>query len=172
MTILIDAKNLERRRQNVVKSRDTADRHFYFNCIARTRYILRKVFRLVEEEAKRAGIDPLAQQALIQVYGSDNSTLRVRELAERLDVSSAFASSLVKVLSEAGYASRRTDKDDKRVTWISVTKAGRDLIHRIDQQVQIHVDYFTHTLSAADREAAMSILMFYIGVSFRPRADG
>src|SRR4051812_38329867 len=32
MTIVVDAKNLERRRQNVVKSRDTVDRHFYFNC--------------------------------------------------------------------------------------------------------------------------------------------
>jgi len=170
--VVIDTKKLEQRRQRVVKSRDTSDRHFYFNCVARTRYILRKVFRMVEEEAKRAGIDPLAQQALIQIYGSEHSMLRVKELAERLDVSSAFASSMVKLLSESGYASRHPDKVDKRVTWIGITKAGRELLHRIDEQVQIHVDYFTRTLSSADREAAMSILMFYIGISFHSRLDG
>src|SRR5262249_19196590 len=150
-----------------VKARATADRHAYFYGVAQARYVLRKVFRLVEEEAKRAGIDPLAHQALIQIYGAQNGSLRVKDVAERLDITPAFASSLVKMLAAKGYISRVRDKVDSRVTWVKMTKDGRLLLHRIDEQVQFHVDYFTHTLNTAQTEAALSVLLFYAGVSLK-----
>jgi DNA-binding MarR family transcriptional regulator len=165
---VIDAARLERGREKAVKARGTADRHPYFHGVAQARYVLRKVFRLVEEEAKRAGIDPLAHQALIQIYGSEGGALRVKEVAERLDIAPAFASSLIKSLAAKGFIARTRDKTDSRVTWVKVTKAARGLLHRIDEQVQIHVDYFTRNLTAQQTEAALSILLFYAGVSFRP----
>jgi len=48
-----------------------------------------------------------------------------------------------------------------------VTRKGQELLHRIDEQVQIHVDYFTRSLTPAETEAALSILMFYVGVSLK-----
>ena len=168
---VIDAARLERGREKAAKARATADRHPYFHGVAQARYVLRKVFRLVEEEAKRAGVDPLAHQALIQVYGSEGSALRVKEVAERLDITPAFASSLVKSLEAKGFVVRSRDKTDNRVSWVKVTKEARLLLHQIDEQVQIHVDYFTRNLTAQQTEAALSILMFYAGVSFRPPAD-
>src|SRR5882672_5218724 len=115
---VIDAARLERGREKAIRARGTADRHPYFHGVAEARYLLRKVFRLVEEEAKRAGIDPLAHQALIQIYGSREGKLRVKELAERLDIAPAFSSSLVKLLVKAGYAARTRDKQDARVAWV------------------------------------------------------
>jgi DNA-binding MarR family transcriptional regulator len=168
---VIDAQRLERGREKAVKARATADRHPYFYGVAEARYLLRKVFRLVEEEAKHAGIDPLAHQALIQIYGSEAGALRVKEVAERLDITPAFASSLVKSLVAKGLAVTARDKTDSRVNWVKVTKEGRALLHRIDEQVQIHVDYFTRGLSAGQTEAALSILMFYAGVSLKPAAS-
>lgn len=165
---VIDAARLERGREKAAKARATADRHPYFHGVAQARYVLRKVFRLVEEEAKRAGVDPLAHQALIQIYGSQTGALRVKEVAERLDITPAFASSLVKSLAAKGYITRTRDKTDSRVSWIKLTREARSLLHRIDEQVQIHVDYFTRSLSAQQTEAALSILMFYAGVSFKP----
>src|SRR5882762_1700363 len=103
---VIDAARLERGREKAIRARGTADRHPYFHGVAEARYVLRKVFRLVEEEAKRAGIDPLAHQALIQIYGSEASALRVKEVAERLDISPAFSSSLVKLLVKKNYVTR------------------------------------------------------------------
>src|SRR5882762_9788824 len=106
---VIDAARLERGREKAVKARVTADRHPYFHGVAQARYVLRKVFRLVEEEAKRAGIDPLAHQALIQIYGSEKGALRVKEVAERLDISPALSSSLIKLLVAKGYVARARD---------------------------------------------------------------
>jgi len=166
---VVDAARLEKGREKAIKARGLSDRRLYFHGVAAARYVLRKVFRLVEEEAKRAGIDPLAHQALIQIYGSEKGALRVKEVAERLDISPAFSSSLVKMLVKKNYVTRERDKADSRVAWVKVTKKGRDTLHKIDEQVQAHVDYFTHGLSAKETEAALSILMFYAGVSLKGR---
>jgi DNA-binding MarR family transcriptional regulator len=167
---VVDAKRLERGREKAVKARATADRRPYFQGVAQARYLLRKVFRLVEEEAKRAGLDPLAHQALIQIYGSPTGALKIKDVAERLDITPAFASSLLKTLAAKGLIATKKDRHDSRVNWVQVTKEGRALLHRIDEQVQIHVDYFSHGLSPEETEAALSILMFYAGVSLKQAA--
>jgi DNA-binding MarR family transcriptional regulator len=172
MTVLIRLKQLEQKRRAAVKSRSAHDLHSYFQGVAQARYVLRKVFRLVEAQAKLAGIDPLAHQGLIQIYGSPDGSLRVKEVAECLDIAPAFASSLVKMLIERGYVTRNRDDDDQRVARAAITKEGKNLLRRIDEEVHIHVDYFTRQLSQAQREAAVSILMFYAGVSFDPRVVG
>ena len=84
-------------------------------------------------------------------------------------ISPAFSSSLVKLLVKKNYVTRERDQRDSRVAWVKVTKKGRDALHRIDEQVQIHVDYFTRGLSAKETEAALSVLMFYAGVSLKQR---
>ena len=164
---VVDAGRLERGRERAVKAARAADRHPYFYGVAEARYVLRKVFRLVEEEAKRAGIDPLAHQALIQIYGSETGALKVKDVAERLDITPAFASSLVKSLAARRLIATARDRHDSRVSWVKTTKEARALLHRIDEQVQVHVDYFTRRLSAQQTEAALSILMFYAGVSLK-----
>ena len=117
-------------------------------------------------------VDPLAHQALIQIYGSEAGALRIKDVAERLDITPAFASSLIKSLVAKALITTRRDVQDSRVTWVEVTKQGRAALHRIDEQVQIHVDYFTRTLSNAQTEAALSVLMFYAGVSLGPASTG
>ena len=64
---------------------------------------------------------------------------------------------------------RERDKKDSRVAWVKVTKKGQEALHRIDEQVQIHVDYFTRNLAPAETEAALSTLMFYAGVSLKQK---
>src|SRR5262245_48601208 len=165
--LVVDAARLEKRREKAVKARSRGDRRPYFHGVAVARYVLRKVFRLVEDEAKRAGIDPLAHQLLIQIYGSEKGALRVKEVAKRLDITPAFSSSLVKMLVKKGCVTRERDRDDSRVAWVRVTGKGRALLHHIDEQVQAHVDYFTRGLPRKETEAALSILMFYAGVSLK-----
>jgi len=165
---VVDAERLERGREQALKARTGHDRRPYFYGVAQARYVLRKVFRLVEEEAKRAGIDPLAHQALIQIYGSEAGALRIKDLAKRLDITPAFASNLLKALAGKKLVSASRDKTDNRVSWVRVTKAGLALLHAIDEQVQIHVDYFTRELSDKQTEAALAVLLFYAGVSFKP----
>lgn len=164
---VVDAVRLERRRATAVRARIARDRRPYFQGVAAARYLLRKVFRLVEEQARSAGLDPLAHQALIQIYGSDDGALKVREVAERLDITPAFASTLIQSLEKRGLVLRRRDAEDQRVIWITITGKGRAVLYRIDEQVQAEVDRFTGTLSDSRTEAATSILMFYAGVSLK-----
>lgn len=127
--------------------------------------MLRKIFRIIEEQAKPAKVDSMARQALIQIYGSPKSALRIREIAERLDITPAFASSLVKMLVQKRYAMRRHSAEDHRAIWVEATAAGKRMLHDLDSRVQIHVDYFNRQLARDQREAALAILMFYVGVS-------
>lgn len=170
MTIVIDAGRLEKKRKEAVRLRGVVDRHRYFEGVAQARYVLRKVFRIIEEHAKLAGIDPLEHQALIQIYGSVTTRLRVKDVAERLDIAPALASNMIKALEKMGYVMSVRSERDQRAMLVTVTPKGKSLLHHIDEQVQAHVDYFTHQLSPQARETALSILMFYIGVSLGDRS--
>lgn len=144
--------------------RGAAARHDYFAEVAEARHILRRVFRITEEQARDAGFEPLAHQALIQIYGSPEQRLRVNQLAERLDITPAFASSLLKSLDADGMIDRRRDEVDHRVTWVSVTDAAIEKLVAIDAAVGFHVDYFAAQIPARDRKRALATLKFYVGL--------
>lgn len=146
------------------KKAESDTRHAYFTEVAEARYVLRKVFRIAEEQAREAGFDPLAHQALIQIYGSAEQRLRVNQLAERLDIAPAFTSSLLKSLEADGMIDRRRDDADHRVTWVSVTDAAIEKLAAIDEAVGFHVDYFAARIPAENRERALATLKFYVGL--------
>ncbi|MDR6858654.1 MarR family winged helix-turn-helix transcriptional regulator [Variovorax guangxiensis] len=152
-----------RRKSDASRKAREGNKHLYFIGVAEARYVLRKVFRIVEEQAKKFGIDPLAHQALIQIYGSPDMELQVNQIASRLDITPAFSSSLVKMLVEKGLVARRRGDQDQRTTYVAMTDLGRDTLHKIDENVKFHVDYFVSQLSTEERESALSILMFYVG---------
>lgn len=162
-TETIDAARLERRRRTTEKSRAKADKQAYFQSIASARYVLRKVFRIVEERAKAFDIHPLAHQALIQLYGSPEGCLRVKDVAERLDIVPAFASTLIRSLLSKGLATRNRGDVDQRETLIRVSKSGIKVLIEIDESVQADVERFTKTLSTEQKELAVSVLLFYVG---------
>jgi DNA-binding MarR family transcriptional regulator len=159
----IDVARLRRKNNAATKARDTEDKHTYFLGVAEARYVIRKVFRIVEEQAKKYELDPLVHQALIQIYGSANMELQVNQIADRLDITPAFASSLVRILAEKELVARRGDERDQRVTLVGITERGREVMDAIDEQVKFHVDYFVSQLTLEEREGALSILMFYVG---------
>ena len=139
-------------------------RHDYFAEVAEARYVLRRVFRIIEEQAREAGFEPLAHQALIQIYGSAARRLRVNQLADRLDITPAFASSLLKALETGGMINRRRDEDDHRVTWVSVTDQAVETLVAIDAAVGFHIDYFAVQIPKKDRKRALATLKFYVGL--------
>lgn len=162
MAAIINFAKVEKKLHAAARARESANKHEYFVTVAHTRYIMRKVFRLVAEQAKKSGLESLAHQALLQVYGSPSQQLRVSELAERLDITPAFASNLIKDLVKRKYLQRGSDPADLRVTMLQITATGREICNRVDAQVRPHVDYFTSHLTSDERETALSILAFYV----------
>lgn len=136
----------------------------YFHGISRARYVIRKVFRIVDELAKSAGLEPLEHQALIQIFGAD-APLRVNEVAQRLDIPAAFASRLVKSLDERGLVCREPSDLDRRTTLVTATEDGQRLLVDIDTQVQRRVAAFQDQLSDLDRATALGIFAFYLGAA-------
>lgn len=143
-----------------------ADFEQYFRGIAEARYVIRKAFRIVDEQARKAGLEALQHQALIQIYGATHSeVLRINDVAERLDVPAAFASRLVKDLEGKGLVERLDWAGDRRITHVQATEAGREVLARIDQDVQLHVGYFQKQLTDSERVAAFAIFAFYLGAT-------
>jgi DNA-binding MarR family transcriptional regulator len=132
--------------------------------VAEARYVIRKVFRIVDEQAKKTGLEPLEHQALIQVFGSPES-LRVIDVAERLDIAPALGSRLVKRLEEKGLVIRSPSETDRRMTFVTATEDARELLGEIDRDVEIHVGYFQQQLTNAQRAAALGIFAFYLGAT-------
>lgn len=135
----------------------------YFHGVADARFVIRRVFRIVDERAKNRDLDPLEHQALIQIYGLRDRDVRVGTVAERLDIPPAFASKLVKALGIKGLVRSEPSTMDQRVVHLSVTPAGETLLAEIDADVRLHVGFFTSGLTAEQRGAALSIFSFYVG---------
>lgn len=162
-SLFLDMERIRRKGKAAIKARETKDKHDYFIGVAEARYVLRKVFRIVEDQAKKYDIDPLAHQALIQVYGSPEMKLQVNQIASRLDITPAFSSSLVRMLVEKKLVERQRAEHDQRVTYVMITPYGREVMDTIDENVKFHVDYFVGQIQEEERISALSILMFYVG---------
>lgn len=132
--------------------------------IAQARYVIRKVLRIVDEQAKKVGLDSLQHQALIQIYGESDTRMPVNKVAQRLDIAPAFASRLIKELEGKGLIYRQHLAEDKRVICVAATDAGIQLLREIDNAVHVHVNYFQSQLSDEDRLAALAIFAFYVGL--------
>lgn len=144
----------------------------YFHGVADARFVVRRVFRIVDERAKNRQLDPLEHQALIQIYGARDRDVRVGTIAERLNISPAFASKIVKALSAKGLVSSTGSPLDQRVTNVSATPEGITLLDEIDQDVRVHVDFFTRQLTHEQKAAALSIFAFYVGTSIEITGAG
>jgi DNA-binding MarR family transcriptional regulator len=146
-------------------SGDTRENDFraYIGQISEARYVTRKVVRLLDENARAHGLEPLQHQGLLQVCGTDSGRIAIHELAARLDIVPAFASRLVKQLTERGLVERTPSPDDRRVQLVGVSDAGVALLREIDRDVHLHMAQFQRSLNARQRAAALAIFAFYVG---------
>lgn len=133
--------------------------------------MIRKVLRIVDERAKLQGLEPLEHQALLQVFGA-RKDVRVGEIAERLDVTGTFASKLIKSLVKKGLVAGKKLADDQRMIYLTVTDRGKELMLKIDVEVETHVDSFTQGLRPTEITAVLSILASYVGKTIDIREAG
>lgn len=157
------------RREGTLEGRGTGtdddDLHRYFSRIADTRYLVRKVFRLIDEEAHNAGIDPLEHQALIQLFGATEGTLQMKDLAARLDVGPDVASKTVRALECKGYARRSRSDVDRRGINVTPTDSAKQLLASIDRRVRADIARLQRGLPRALQLGALEMFAFYLGLS-------
>jgi DNA-binding MarR family transcriptional regulator len=143
----------------------TEDFQFYVHNIAEARHVTRRAMRIVDEQAKRHGLEPLMHQMLLQVYGANRGRgITVGNLATRLDIVAAFASRMVKRLEELGLVRREPSTQDRRSIYVLATDAGVRTLAEIDDGVHHNVAHLQHQLDEGQQLAAMTIFAFYVGL--------
>lgn len=153
------------------KVRRASDFDSYAHGIAEARYVMRKIARIGDDEARRHGLDPLQHQALLQAYGAGSALHTVGQLASRLDVAPALASRVVNSLARRELVIRRRTSGDRRVTMIEVSDEGVHLIKSIDHAVHIHLEYFQAQLTGDQQLAALANFSFYLGIADGDRSE-
>lgn len=140
----------------------------HVKAIAHARYVLRRILRLLDEQAVAAGLMPLEHQALLQVYAADNP-LPVSRVADRLDIAPALASRLVRKLEDDGLVERVREPGDKRIIAVKASADGIERLRRIDSSVHVKVRAFYETLTDEGKLGAMATFAFYLGLDADPR---
>lgn len=135
----------------------------HVKAIAHARYVLRRILRLLDEQAVAGGLQPLQHQALLQIHGAE-SPLPVNKVAERLDVAPALASRLVRQLEERKLVERARVPNDKRVIAVHASEAGIEALRQIDASVHERVAAFQRGLSNEGKLGALATFSFYLGL--------
>jgi DNA-binding MarR family transcriptional regulator len=74
-----------------------------------------------------------SQGRMLRVLGRAEGVMRIGDLAARLEIVPRSATSMVDALEEAGLAARQADPSDRRSVLVSLTPAGRTLLHRLGE---------------------------------------
>jgi DNA-binding MarR family transcriptional regulator len=148
-----------------------ADFATHVKAIAHGRYVMRHILHLLDEQAVAGGLQPLAHQTLLQVFGADEP-LSVSEIAERLAVAPALMSRMVRRLEEDGLVERVRASDDKRVTRVRATPPGVERLKAIDFEVHNQVHQFHRKLSDESKLGALATFASYLGLDDDPRLRG
>jgi DNA-binding MarR family transcriptional regulator len=140
----------------------------HVKAIAHARYVLRRILRLLDEQAINAGLKPLQHQALLQIYGAGRP-LPVSRVAERLDIAAALASRLIRDLEEQGLVERDRDTSDRRIIAVKASAAGIEMLRGIDLAVHSKVSQFQAELTEEGKFGALATFSFYLGLDSDPR---
>ncbi|HEX3789280.1 MAG TPA: MarR family winged helix-turn-helix transcriptional regulator [Pseudonocardiaceae bacterium] len=140
----------------------------HVKAIAHGRYVLRRILRLLDEQAISAGLKPLQHQALLQIFGADNP-LPVSKVAERLDIAAALASRLIHDLEEKGLVERESVSSDRRIIAVKASPAGVEMLRTIDHSVHGKVAQFQSELTEEGKFGALATFSFYLGLDSDPR---
>lgn len=137
--------------------------HGYVQALAHARYVLRHIMRILDEQASAHGLDPLAHQALLQVYGSV-SGVTVSQLADRLDIAPAFSSRLVGQLDKQDLVIREPHQTDKRASIITASADGVERLREIDRAIFRRIRIFQDDLTEAGKFGALGVFASYVGL--------
>lgn len=87
------------------------------------------VRRMHRELARSLQEGITANQFFVMKMIADRGQMTVSEVAEAVNVSLSAVTSLVDRLCKVGMIERRRSEDDRRVVWLELTEAGREMVN-------------------------------------------
>ncbi len=79
-----------------------------------------------------AGLDLNLSEASLLAFVEEFGPLTQTRLAERLGLGRAATGSLIDGLEQRGFVERQPDPEDRRVWLVTITGAGKDVVHEVN----------------------------------------
>lgn len=103
-----------------------------YRALAEFRRQIRSFLHFSEAAAKEHNVEPQQHQLLLAVQGLPPGVKpTIREIASRLFIQHHSAVELVNRLESTGAIARTPGPDDKREVWLTLTAAGKAVLHQL-----------------------------------------
>jgi DNA-binding MarR family transcriptional regulator len=96
-------------------------------------------------------------QALVLRALAQHGAMKMSDVAALLSVKLPAASSAISALERGGYVSRSTDAEDRRITLVEVTDAGRTVLHAAEECRRVAMRRYLSILPEEDIRALIRI---------------
>ncbi|WP_334323437.1 MarR family winged helix-turn-helix transcriptional regulator [Gilliamella apicola] len=118
----------------------------------RTCFTLLSVSNLIDIECSKRlqQFDLSESRLIILVLLQEYQELSLQEIARHLGITKASTTTLISSLVNKQLISKRNDKKDKRITLVSLTSAGTDLLTETLKQHSLWIEKITNNLSDND----------------------
>ena len=118
----------------------------------RTCFTLLSVSNLIDIECSKRlqQFDLSESRLIILVLLQEYQELSLQEIAKHLGITKASTTTLISSLFNKKLISKRNDKKDKRITLVSLTSAGTDLLTETLKQHSLWIEKITNNLSDND----------------------
>lgn len=118
----------------------------------RTCFTLLSVSNLIDIECSKRlqQFDLSESRLIILVLLQEYQELSLQEIAKKLGITKASTTTLISSLVNKQLISKRNDKKDKRITLVSLTAAGTDLLTETLKQHSLWIEKITNNLSDND----------------------
>jgi len=98
------------------------------------------------------GLTP-SQYNILRILRGEDKPMPILEIAERTVTIVPGITGLIDRLERAGFVVRRRSTEDRRVIFVEITAAGRDVLKRLDQPVlDLHAELMGHLSEKELRE--------------------
>ena len=118
----------------------------------RTCFTLLSVSNLIDIECSKRlqQFDLSESRLIILVLLQEYQELSLQEIAKKLGITKASTTTLISSLVNKQLISKKNDKKDKRITLVSLTSAGTDLLTETLKQHSLWIEKITNNLSDND----------------------
>ncbi len=118
----------------------------------RTCFTLLSVSNLIDIECSKRlqQFDLSESRLIILVLLQEYQELSLQEIAKHLGITKASTTTLISSLFNKKLISKRNDQKDKRITLVSLTSAGTDLLTETLKQHSLWIEKITNNLSDND----------------------
>jgi DNA-binding MarR family transcriptional regulator len=119
-----------------------------FEQAAAFRASLRRLHRISEDAARKAGLTPRRHLLLLMIKGAPGGAERstVSELCARLQLAQSTVTELVQRAEEAGLVRRAQAREDGRIAYLTLTPEGERRLQLVHDQLRPEREALTRIL--------------------------